>query len=173
MLEVLLFPRNRPAPRASQHMAQHKTVLATGVFDILHPGHILFLEESKKQGGPGARLVVVVARDKTVRDRKGHGPTLPELDRVQIVSALKPVNRALLGHEHVDFLGVLQELRPDIVCVGYDQNDIKRKVAKLVVEQNLPIRVVQIAKFGRNGLNSSTGVKRRIAKNWSRTSSSR
>jgi FAD synthetase len=145
-----------------------KTVLATGVFDILHPGHVRFLEESKKQGGPGARLVVVVARDKTVLKRKGRRPVLPESDRRDIVASLKPVSRAILGHEEVDFLGVLEELKPDIVCVGYDQNDIKTRVRKVVTGQKLPIRVVQIAKFGRDGLNSSTGVKKRIAKNWPR-----
>ncbi len=154
-------------------MVHRKTVLATGVFDILHPGHIRFLEESKKKGGPRATLVVVVATDKTVKDRKGHGPTLSESDRLELVSALRPVNRAVLGHEKVDFLGVLHELKPDIVCVGYDQNDIKRRVVKLVADQKLPIRVVQIQKFGRNGLNSSTGVKKKIARNWPRTSSAR
>jgi FAD synthetase len=154
-------------------LAHRKTVLATGVFDILHPGHVRFLEESKKRGGPGARLVVVVARDKTVLKRKGRRPVLPESDRREIVSLLKPVNRAVLGHEEVDFLGVLEELRPDIVCVGYDQNDIKTTVKKLVTAQKLPIRVVQIAKFGRDGLNSSTGVKKRIARDWPRASSSR
>src|SRR5262249_7671765 len=160
-----LIPTNRPALRAFT-MVLRKTVLATGVFDILHPGHIRFLEESKKKGGPRARLVVVVARDKTVRERKGHVPTLPEAYRGWIGSALRPVDRAVLGHEKVDFLGVLHELKPDIVCVGYDQNDVKRRVVKLVADQKLPIRVVQIQKFGRNGLNSSSGVKRRIAKNW-------
>ncbi len=154
-------------------MVQRKTVLATGVFDILHPGHIRFLEESKKKGGPRATLVVVVARDKTVKDHKGHGPTLPETDRLELVSALRPVNRAVLGHEKVDFLGVLHELKPDIVCVGYDQSDVKRKVVKLVADQKLPIRVVKIRKFGRKGLNSSTGVKKRIAANWRGTSLAR
>ena len=149
-------------------MAQRKTVLATGVFDILHPGHIRFLEESKKQGGPGARLVVVVARDRTVMRRKGRRPVLPESDRREIVASLKPVSRAILGHEEVDFLGVLEELKPDIVCVGYDQKDIKTTVKKVVRAQKLPIRVVQIAKFGRDGLNSSTGVKKRIARSWPR-----
>ncbi len=150
-----------------------KKVLATGVFDILHPGHIRFLEESKKQGGPGAHLVVVVARDKTVFKRKGRGPVLPESDRREIVSALKPVSRAILGHEEVDFLGVLQEVKPDIVCVGYDQKDIKTAVKRLVARQKLPIRVVQLAKFGKDGLNSSTGLKKRIARSWPRTRSSR
>ncbi len=147
-------------------MAPGKTVLATGVFDILHPGHLLFLEESKKQGGPGARLVVVIAKDHTVLKRKGRPPVLPESDRRQIVASLKPVSKAILGHEEVDFLGILQQIRPSIVCVGYDQNDIKVAVKKVIADQKLPIRVVQLPKFGVDGLNSSTGVKRRVVKNW-------
>jgi len=146
-------------------MVHRRLVLATGVFDILHPGHLRFLEESKKQGGPGARLVVVVATDKTVKSRKGQGPTMSESDRLEIVSSLKPVNRAVLGHKKIDFLGVLHELKPDIVCVGYDQNDIKRRVVKLVADQKLSIRVVQIQKFGGRGPTSSSGLKKRIAKN--------
>ncbi len=149
-------------------MAPGKTVLATGVFDILHPGHLRFLEESKKKGGPRARLVVIIAKDHTVLKRKGHPPVLPESDRRQIVASLKPVSKAILGHEEVDFLGILQEVRPSIVCVGYDQNDIKAAVKRVIVDQKLPIRVVQLPKFGVDGLNSSTGVKRRVVKNWPR-----
>ncbi len=147
-------------------MAPGKTVLATGVFDILHPGHLRFLEESKKQGGPGARLIVVIAKDLTVLKRKGHPPVLPESQRRQIVASLKPVTKAILGHKGVDFLGILQEFKPSIVCVGYDQNDIKAAVKKVIADQKLPIRVVQLPKFGVDGLNSSTGVKRRVVKNW-------
>ncbi len=149
-------------------MAAGKTVLATGVFDILHPGHLRFLEESKKKGGPGSRLVVVIAKDKTVLKRKGHGPVLPESQRKQIVAALRTVSRAILGREEVDFLGVLEEVRPDIVCVGYDQNDIKASVKRIVTQHRLPIRVVQLPKFGVDGLNSSTGVKRRVVRSWPR-----
>ena len=151
-------------------MAPGKTVLATGVFDILHPGHLRFLEESKKQGGPGARLVVVVAKDRTVLKRKGGSPVLPESHRRQIVASLKPVNKAILGHEEVDLIGILRQVRPNIVCVGYDQNDIKVSVRKIIAKEKLPIRVVQLPKFGVNGLNSSTGVKRRVVRNWPRTS---
>lgn len=45
-------------------------VMATGTFDILHPGHGVYLEESKKLGGENAKLYVVVARDSTVERRK-------------------------------------------------------------------------------------------------------
>ncbi len=154
-------------------MAPGKTVLATGVFDILHPGHLRFLEESKKQGGPRARLVVVVATDRTVLKRKRRPPVLPQSHRREIVAYLKPVSRAILGREEVDFLGILQEVRPSIVCVGYDQNDIKAAVKKVIARWKLPIRVVQLAKFGVDGLNSSTGVKRRVLRNWPRAGCSR
>ncbi len=143
-------------------MARGKTVLATGVFDILHPGHLRFLQESRKRGGPGARLVVVIARDKTVRKRKGRNPVLPETQRRQIVAFLKPVYKAMLGREEVDFLGILRTVKPDIVCVGYDQNDIKRSVKRIIAREKLPVRLIQLPRFGLPGLNSSTGVKRRV-----------
>ncbi len=147
-------------------MAERKTVLATGVFDILHPGHLRFLEESKRRGGPGARLVVVVARDGTVLRRKGRKPILSENERLEIVSALRVVDKAILGHKHLDLIGVLREIRPAIVSVGYDQNDIKSSVKKLIQQEKLRIRVLQIRKFTPSALNSSTKLKNRIAKSY-------
>ena len=145
-------------------MPLRKTVLATGVFDLLHLGHLRFLEESKRKGGGGSRLVVVVARDKTVHRRKGRGPVYPEDQRRELVAALRVVDRAILGHEEFDLLGILKEVRPDIVCVGYDQKEIGKAVSDLVMRKGLPIRVIRIRQFGPIGFNSSTRVKRRIAK---------
>jgi len=145
-----------------------KTVLATGVFDILHLGHVRFLEESKKAGGPDAKLVVVIARDQTVVRRKGKPPVLPEAQRRRIVSSLKPVDQAVLGHEHLDFLGVLREYKPDIVSFGHDQQDIKKAIEKIIKKERLPIRVVSIRRYGLRGLGSSTTVKKQVAKSLSR-----
>jgi FAD synthetase len=146
-----------------------KTVLATGVFDILHLGHVRFLEESKKVGGPEAKLVVVIARDQTVIHRKGKAPVLPEEQRRRIVSSLKPVDQAVLGHENLDFLGVLREYAPDIVAFGHDQGDIKEAVEKIIKKERLPIRVVQIRRYGSRGLDSSTKVKKQVAGSLTRT----
>ncbi len=147
-------------------MARGKIVLATGAFDLLHLGHVRFLEASKRRGGPGAKLIVVVARDKTVLNRKGRMPILPEDQRRELVGSLRMVDKAILGHTRLDLLGVLREVRPDIVSVGYDQKQIKASVEKLLREQGLPVRVVQIPKFGSSGLNSSTGIKQRVARRW-------
>jgi FAD synthetase len=139
-------------------------VLATGVFDILHLGHVRFLEESKRKGGPRSKLVVVVARDKTVFRRKGKGPVIPEDQRRELVAALRVVDRAILGREEIDLLGILKEVKPDIVCVGYDQDEIRAAVTRLIRKQELPIRVIRIRRFGPIGFNSSSKLKNRVAK---------
>ena len=151
-------------------MTRGKIVLATGAFDLLHLGHVRFLEASKRRGGPGAKLVVVIARDKTVLNRKGRMPILPEDQRRELVGSLRVVDKVILGHAHLDLLGILREVKPDIVSVGYDQKQIKASVEKLLRAQDLHIRVVQIPKFGPSGLNSSTGIRQRVARDWTNRS---
>lgn len=148
-------------------MAHRKIVLATGVFDLLHLGHVRFLEESKRRGGPGARLVVVVASDKTVLRRKGRKPILPEGQRRELVASLRAVDRAILGHKNLDMLGTLKEVKPDVICVGYDQQEIKKSAMTVVRREGLEIPIVQIPKFGPDGLNSSSKVKNKVAEQWS------
>jgi FAD synthetase len=147
-------------------LARGKIVLATGAFDLLHLGHVRFLEASKRRGGPGAKLIVVVARDKTVLNRKGRMPILPEDQRRELVGSLRVVDKAILGHTHLDLLGVLREVRPEIISVGYDQKQIKASVEQLLRSEHLAVRVVQIPKLGPSGLNSSTGIKQRVAQRW-------
>ncbi len=93
-------------------------------------------------------------------------PILPEDQRRELVGSLRVVDKAILGHTHLDLLGILREVRPDIIAVGYDQKQIKASVSKLLIEEHLGIRLVQIRKFGNDGLNSSTGIKQRVAKRW-------
>jgi len=71
--------------------------MATGTFDIIHPGHGYYLRESKNLGGKDTKLVVVVARDVTVRKRK-RVPIVNEVQRLEVVKMLKPVDEAYLGH---------------------------------------------------------------------------
>lgn len=145
-----------------------RIVLAAGVFDLLHYGHLRFLEEAKKAGGAGAKLIVVVARDKTVRERKGVKPVLPEDQRRILVESLKPVDEAVLGFEDFDIRGVLRIVKPSVVAVGYDQDDIYDEVKRFVEEEEPGIRIVRIGRFGDEELGSSTGIKRRVIEEWRR-----
>lgn len=138
------------------------TVLAAGVFDLLHYGHIRYLEEAKKKGGDKARLVVIVARDETVRSLKGSDPIIPEDQRRAVIEALKVVDEALLGFENMDLARVLLQVKPDIVVVGHDQEAIKSQVEKINKVREMNIKIVQMKQFGEDDLNSSSKIKSRI-----------
>ena len=115
-------------------------VMASGVFDIIHLGHLHYLEESKKLGD---ELVVIVATDNTVRRRK-HEPITPESMRLELVAALKPVDRAMLGKESGDKFKVVEELKPDIITVGYDQPFEPVELEKELLGRGLNVRVVRM-----------------------------
>ncbi|MEM2996141.1 MAG: adenylyltransferase/cytidyltransferase family protein, partial [Candidatus Bathyarchaeia archaeon] len=145
----------------------HMTVvIASGVFDLLHYGHIRFLEEAKRVGGPESRLVVIVARDETVLRLKGRRPVIPEDQRRALVEALKVVDEALLGYEDMNLEAVIEKIKPDIIAVGYDQEEIEREVKRIIDERGLNLRVERIGRFGSEELNSSSKIKRRIVEDW-------
>ncbi len=141
-------------------------VLASGVFDLLHYGHIRFLEEAKKLGGSESRLVVIVARDETVLRLKGRRPVIPEDQRRALVEALKVVDEALLGYEDMKLEAVIERVRPDIIAVGYDQEEIEKEVRRIVFEKGLNLKVEKIGRFGDDELNSSSKIKRKIVEDW-------
>jgi FAD synthetase len=107
-------------------------VMATGVFDILHLGHLHFLEESKRLGD---ELVVVVATDATARRRK-HEPVTPEKMRLELVASLKPVDSAVLGKT--------EELKPDIITIGYDQPFEPNQLERDLGSRGLKVKVVRM-----------------------------
>lgn len=145
-------------------------VLAAGVFDVLHLGHVKFLEEAKKAGGRNAELVVIVARDKTVENRKGEKPVISENQRRALVESLKVVDEAILGYEEFDIGKVVEKIKPDVIAVGHDQKNISDNVKKVVAERGMKIRVVKIGKFGEDELNSSSEIKRKIIELYKRSS---
>jgi FAD synthetase len=141
-----------------------RIVLASGVFDLLHLGHVRFLEAAKKAGGRGARLVVVVARDKTVEKKKGRRPIMPEYQRCALVASLKVVDEAILGYENFDMGNVVERVKPDVIALGYDSHmsSLEQSVRNAIKEKALKIRIVKIGKFSSDELDSSSKIKQRI-----------
>lgn len=113
-------------------------VLATGTFDILHPGHLVYLEEAKKLGD---ELVVIVARDINVKHKPK--PVLPEEQRLRMVSSLSMVDKAMLGSEK-DIFEFLYSLKPDIIAIGYDQHFKAESLKKDLESRGLKGNVVRI-----------------------------
>ncbi|MDR0523748.1 MAG: FAD synthase [Candidatus Methanoplasma sp.] len=91
-------------------------VMASGVFDILHTGHISYLQQARSMGD---ELVVVVACDDTVRRRK-HEPVTPEAMRARIVGSLKMVDEVVIGRGG-DMFDTVREVSPDVIALGFDQ----------------------------------------------------
>ncbi len=115
-----------------------KIVLAFGSFDIVHPGHLSYLEAAKRLGD---RLVVIVARDSSIRRFKRREPAFSERERVRLIGALKPVDLAVLGNRvrgKEDMFVVLKKYNPAVVALGYDQKvgvaDIERRLTRFGIE---------------------------------------
>jgi FAD synthetase len=125
-------------------------VVATGVFELLHPGHIKYLEESKKLG---KKLVVVVASDETAAARKRR-PVISERQRLHMVKALKPVDDALIG-EHGDMYETMLKLKPDILTIGPDQDFEPKEIEEELRKRGLKTKVVKIRHYWDAGLHSS------------------
>jgi len=145
-----------------------KVVLASGTFDLLHFGHVKYLEEAKKAGGKNAELIVIVARDSTVEKRKGKKTVMPEDQRRSLVESLKVVDEAILGFEDFSIDKVIEKINPDVIAVGHDQDGIEREVRKAVAEKKLNVQVAKIGRFGKKELNSSSKIMRKIVESFKR-----
>jgi D-glycero-beta-D-manno-heptose 1-phosphate adenylyltransferase len=94
-----------------------RIVLANGNFDLLHVGHVRYLQGAKRLGG---RLVVAVNSDESVRALKGEGrPIMPADERAEIVAALADVDAVVIFTE-LDVRALIREIRPDVHAKGTD-----------------------------------------------------
>jgi len=102
---------------AEDRSAGRTVVFANGCFDLLHVGHVRYLEGARREGD---RLIVAINDDESVRALKGaHRPILPGPARAELVAALRAVDYVVLfGDRTVDRL--LRLLRPDVHCKGTD-----------------------------------------------------
>ena len=142
---------------------KQKVVLASGVFDLLHLGHVKFLEAAKKTGGETSYLIVVIARDRTVEKTKGRNPIMPENQRRALVESLRVVDEAVLGLEDFDIGDVIETVKPDVIALGYDQTGLEQRVKAFVEERGLQVKVVRVGKFEADEVDSSSKIRKRIA----------
>jgi FAD synthetase len=143
-------------------------VLASGVFDLLHLGHVKFLEEAKKAGRKEAKLIVVVARDSTVEQSKGRKPVMAEKQRRILVESLKVVDEAVLGLETLDIGDVIENIKPDVIALGYDQTDVEERVKNYLEKSGHSIRLVRVGKFEAEELDSSSKIRQKIVEKFTR-----
>lgn len=110
-------------------------VVAQGTFDLIHPGHVHYLEEAAQFGD---ELHVIVARRENVTHKEK--PILPDRQRRDVVAAFGVVDEARLGHESDIFVPV-EEIDPDVVVLGYDQHHDEAAIESALADRGLDCRV--------------------------------
>jgi len=115
-------------------------VLAGGVFDIIHPGHIHTLNAAK---GLGDVLVVVIATDKTAEKMKKRTPLHTQDQRKLLVDALSMVDLSVVGHEE-DIFKTVELIRPQIIALGYDQVHQEKFIIEGCKKISLDITVARL-----------------------------
>ena len=121
-------------------MNSKKIVLAGGVFDIIHPGHIHTLNAAKALGGV---LVVAIATDKTAQKMKKRPPLHNQELRRELVSYLSMVDKAIIGHED-DIFETVKEIKPDIIVLGYDQIHQEKFIDDGCKRINLDVEIIRL-----------------------------
>ena len=117
-----------------------KIVLAGGVFDIIHPGHIHTLNAAKALGGI---LVVAIATDKTAKKMKKRSPLHTQELRRELVSCLSMVDKAIVGYED-DIFQTVKEVKPNIIVLGYDQVHQEKFISDGCKRINLNVEIVRL-----------------------------
>ena len=117
-----------------------RVVFIGGGFEIIHPGHIHTIDRARNLGDV---LVVVVARDSTIRKRKGREPVTGEKERVGLLSSLRQVDAAILGVEG-DIYQTLERVGPDVVALGYDQHHSEPEIIREAARRGMHLEVVRL-----------------------------
>ena len=133
-------------------------VMASGVFDLIHPGHISYLQQARSFGD---ELVVVVACDDTGRKNK-HEPITPDYMRAKIVGSLKPVDVAIVGKNNGDIFDTVREVKPDVIVLGFDQHFDTEKLRESLEKEGLGHIRVERATETADDLNATRRIVKKI-----------
>ena len=116
------------------------TVMAFGTFDLFHAGHENYLQQAKKLGD---YLIVIIARDDTVKKIKGHTPTHNEKERFKSVKNSGLADKVVLGSKG-DKHAVLKKYRPNVIALGYDQFVFTQRLEKTLIDLKLNATVIRM-----------------------------
>ncbi len=122
-----------------------------GTFDILHCGHLHMFKQAREYGD---FLIAVVGRDANVEEIKGIGPMHNETERLDLISQIKLIDKARLG-DKIDVYKVIEEEKPDIIALGYDQRAYIDKLADAITNFGLSTEIVRLTEYQEKRLKSS------------------
>jgi FAD synthetase len=127
----------------TDNQESQKKVMVFGTFDVFHAGHEAFLRQAKELGD---WLIVVVARDNTVKKVKGSYPENKAKERLNNVKKCEYVDKAVLGNED-DKYKVIKKMRPEIIALGYDQFVFTYNLNKMIIDEAMNTEIVRLAPY--------------------------
>ncbi len=142
-------------PSFLKRQSREKRVLVGGCFDILHFGHIMFLNQARKEG---ARLYVALEPDEFIRVHKKREPVHTQMERASILSSLRMVDVVILlpvYRSYDDYLNLVKNIEPGVIAVTENDSQIenKRKQAS-VVGASLKIVTPHISPFSSSSIHT-------------------
>jgi len=121
-----------------------KRIVVFGVFDGIHEGHRDFFRQAREYGD---ELIAIVGKDAIAEQLKDKKPEYSENERIELVEKEKLVDRVVLGDEELSTYKVLEELNPNIICLGYDQNELGEDLRKWIQENQKTIQIYHLKSY--------------------------
>ena len=129
-----------------------KKVVVFGIFDGLHDGHRDLFRQVRELGD---KLVVIVGRDETAEKLKGKRPKYTETERIKMLRAEPLVDDAVLGDTELSTYTVLVQCNPDVICLGYDQQELEADLRDWLQGQGKSIELRRAKPYKADALHSS------------------
>ncbi len=136
-----------------------KKVMAFGTFDLFHAGHENYLKQALELGD---YLIVIIARDRTVKTIKGEYPTQSEHERLKTLKKSGIAHRVVLGF-HGDKYKVLRKYKPDVIALGYDQFVFTQRLEKTLIDLKMNAVIKRLNAY-QPQLYKSSLIKKSLAK---------
>jgi len=122
---------------------QAKKIMVFGTFDGIHAGHLDFFSQAREYGD---YLIVIVGRDVNILKIKKHLPEKSEEQRFNSLKRCKLVDEARMGFEDGPYK-IIEDLKPDVICLGYDQLAFTKNLKKEVKKRGLDIKIYRLKPF--------------------------
>ncbi|MDX9970877.1 MAG: adenylyltransferase/cytidyltransferase family protein [Candidatus Gracilibacteria bacterium] len=123
--------------------SKEKTVMIFGTFDLLHAGHENLVRQARELGD---KVIAIIARDKTVKNIKGHLPDADENTRLKNLKNTGWVDEIYLG-DIKDKTKFIKQIKPHIIALGYDQFAFTYNLERLIIENRLNTRIVRLTPY--------------------------
>lgn len=143
-----------------QNSTPKKRVLVTGVFDIIHPGHLFLFEKAAELGD----VIAIVAADENAKKFRGTYPIIPEQQRLAVIKGLKNVKEAYIGQKNDAYIDFALGLNIQIIVLGPNQKIDEKILNEGLKKRNrTDVQVIRIKEmFTEYPLTSSSKIKQKI-----------